>query len=61
MQIEEETKNQILDDQMLQQNLIIEMEQDAANQEEEILQQITSKMINSAIDLDKNLDRSSHC
>lgn len=56
MQIEEETKNQILDDQMLQQNLIIEMEQDAANQEEEILQQITSKMINSAIDLDKNLD-----
>jgi len=56
LQIEEETKNQILDDQMLQQNLIIEMEQDAANQEEEILQQITSKMINSAIDLDKNLD-----
>jgi len=56
LQIEEETKNQILDDQMLQQNLIIEMEQDAANQEEEILQKITSKMINSAIDLDKNLD-----
>lgn len=55
-QIKEETKNQIQDDLMLHQNLIMEMEQEAANQEEDILQNITSNMINSAIDLDNDLD-----
>jgi len=55
-QINEETKNQIQDDQVLYQHLIMETEQEAANQEEEILQNITSNMNNSDIDLDNDLD-----
>eukprot|EP00102_Acyrthosiphon_pisum_P004013 XP_001947137.2 PREDICTED: neuroendocrine convertase 1 [Acyrthosiphon pisum] len=54
-QIVEEIKNQIQDDQMLNQNLIMEMEEEAANHEEEILQNITSNIMNSAIDLDSEL------
>jgi len=49
-------ENQILNDQILQQNFIMEMEQEAANQEEEaILQSITPNMMNSGIDLENEL------
>jgi hypothetical protein len=50
--MDNETKNQVLNDEILQQNILLAMEQDAANQEDAIIQDITSNMmIPMSIDL----------
>uniref|UniRef100_A0A2H8TZJ6 Neuroendocrine convertase 1 n=2 Tax=Melanaphis sacchari TaxID=742174 RepID=A0A2H8TZJ6_9HEMI len=48
-QIDNEATNQVLNDEMLQQNILLAMEQEAANQEDTIIQDyITSNMMNTA-------------
>jgi len=53
--MDNETKNQVLNDEILQQNILLAMEQDAANQEDAIIQDITSNMMIPKSGLEKEL------
>lgn len=52
----DEIKNQIQNEVISQQNILIGMEEEAINQEEAILQDITSNMMNSVTDLESELN-----
>lgn len=55
-QNEDETKNQVLNDEMLQQNILLAMEQEVANQEDAIIEDITSNiMMNTVGGLEREL------
>lgn len=52
-QTEDETNNQVLNDEMLPQNILLAMEQEAAYQEDTIIEDITSNiMINTVVGLE---------
>ncbi|KAE9538815.1 hypothetical protein AGLY_005397 [Aphis glycines] len=55
-QTEDETKNQVLNDEMLQQNILLAMEQEVANQEDAIIEDITlNTMMNTVGGLEREL------